>query len=270
MTTDTAVRAAMGGALKAPPSAVLGFAAPIGAGKSIVSTRVASRLAAPRVSFGGYLRRLARERGLDITRENLQDLGNQLVSTDARGFCDVVLEEHPWQEGRPLIIDGIRHIEILEALKEILAPAEVYLIYIKLDRETQAKRLARDELRHVKPLEELEQHPTEIQVRSKLPDSASLVLDGTQDPEELARKVVKFLESRSSGGRERGWDEKNARRIELAEKKSRGCLRGAELAEFDRLQAEYFDYLDAKYPRTPSDLDGLDRIEERLKGPEGG
>jgi len=63
--------------------------------------------------------------------------------------------------------------------------------------------------------------------------------------------------------------EGRARRIELAEKKSRGELSGAELSEFDRLQTAYFDYLAAKYPRTPVDLDRLAEIEKRLKASKG-
>ncbi len=69
--------------------------------------------------------------------------------------------------------------------------------------------------------------------------------------------------------RDRGWNEKNARRIELAEKKSRGELSGAELAEFDQLQTEYFEYLDAKYPRKAVDVNRLDEIEARLRASEG-
>src|SRR4051812_39106098 len=86
------------------PSAVLSFAAPIEGGKTTVSPCVATRLSAPRVSFGGYLRNLAKQRGLEVTREVLQDLGNQLVSDDVRAFCEEVLKEQPWQEGRPLIV----------------------------------------------------------------------------------------------------------------------------------------------------------------------
>ena len=106
-------------------------------------------------------------------------------------------------------------------------------------------------------------------MRSKLPDRAALVLDGTQAPEELTQKVIEVLDSRGTdGGQDRGWQEKNARRIELAEKKNRDGLKGAEPAEFDRIQTEYFDYLDAKYPRMPVHLDRLDRLEPRCKASE--
>jgi dephospho-CoA kinase len=246
------------------PSAVLGFAAPIEAGKTTVSTAVADLLNAPRVSFGGFLRRVANEKGLEITREVLQDLGDKMVRDDVKAFCEAVLMQQPWRPGVPLVIDGVRHLEVLNTLGEILAPAAPYLIYIKVDRQTQAERLLHDELPHEKPLEELEKHPTEEQVRRILPDKASLVLDGTRPPEELTRKVVEFLASKAAPT-EPDWEKKNARRIELAEKKSRVGLVGAELAEFDQLQTEYFDYLDAKHPRPPANLQLLAEIEARLK-----
>jgi adenylate kinase family enzyme len=269
MRPDAQERRETGKVRKAPPSAVLSFAAPIEAGKTTVSTKVAAQLVAPRVSFGDYLRGVARDSGLEMTREVLQDLGDKLVSRDVRRFCEDVLEQEPWEPGQPLIIDGVRHVEVLDSLSEILSPARAYLIYINVDRTTQVKRLKIDPLRHEKTLDELEKHPTEEQVRSRLPDRAALVIDGTQDPDESTRQVIEFLASKEREAEERGWDEKNARRIELAEKKSRGELSGAELSEFDRLQTAYFDYLAAKYPRTPVDLDRLAEIERRLKASEG-
>lgn len=249
----------------APPTVVLCFAAPIEAGKTQISTAVAERLNAPRVSFGDYLRGVARALGTELTREALQVLGEEMVTRNVRSFCQKVLGQQPWEPGKPLIIDGVRHLEELDALGDMLAPARLWLIYINVDRTTQAKRLKVDSLPHEKTLEELEQHPTELQVRSKLPDRASLVLDGTRDPNLLTAQVLEFLASKNGADEARGWAEKNARRIELAEKKSRGELSGTELSDFDRLQTAYFDYLAAKFPRTPVDLERLADIEKRLK-----
>jgi adenylate kinase family enzyme len=265
MTYDFMTHTGTAPTIKSPPSTVLSFAAPIEAGKTTVSTRVAERLSAPYVSFGKYLRRIATEMGREITRENLQDLGDQLIQENVRSFCEHVLNECPWTPDRPLIIDGVRHIEVLDALGEILAPADDLLIYIKIDRTTQETRLKQDDLRHQKSLLELERHPTESQVRSRLPDRASLVLDGTRLPEELVQEVIDFFDSHDGEKRRLGWDEKNERRIALAKKKSRDELEGPEIAEFDQLQTEYFDYLDAKYPRSPVNLEQLDEIEARLR-----
>ncbi len=145
MNPDATMQAETEERRKVPPSAVLSFAAPIEAGKTTVSTGVATRLVAPRVSFGDYLKRLARDSGLEVTREVLQDLGDQLVNRDVRAFCEEVLKQQPWQPGQPLVIDGVRHVEVLDSLAEILSPAKGYLIYINVDRTTQAKRLKTDE-----------------------------------------------------------------------------------------------------------------------------
>ena len=249
---------------RALPSAVLGFAAPIEAGKTTISQLVAKLLGAPRVSFGEYLKGIAIDQGLEVTRETLQDLGDQLVRKDVSAFCENVLQSVPWAVGKPLIVDGVRHAEALDAISSLLAPASVYLVYIEVDRTTQTKRLEKDPLRHQKSLEELERHPTETQVRSVLPDRASFFLDGTDAPEESARKIVEFLDAAENVEHAGGWDTLNAKRIELAKKKSRGELAGADIAEFDRLQTQYFEYLDAKFPRTPLDPEKLDAIERRL------
>jgi adenylate kinase family enzyme len=251
---------------EAPPSTVLSFAAPIEAGKTKVSKLVAKRLGAPWVSFGEYLRRLAKNRGLEVTRETLQDLGEELVRDDVRAFCLDVLKEQPWRPGVPLIIDGLRHLEVLNALGDIFNPAPEYLIYIQVDRLTQEKRLRRDELPHEKSLDDLEKHSTESQVRSVLPDKAALILDGARPPEELTQKVIDFLKAPGPNSEDEfGWRKKNALRIELAKKKNREGLTAAELAEFDQLQTSISDYLDAKYPRTPLDSDLLDQIEAQIK-----
>jgi adenylate kinase family enzyme len=200
------------------PSAVLSFAAPIKAGKTTISTRVAISLSAPRVSFGDYLRNVARELGLEPTREALQNLGDQLVTRNVRGFCKDVLEQQPWEVGKPLIIDGVRHIEVLDTLARLLSPARGYLIYINVDPTTQAERLKTDPLPHEQTLDELQQHPTEAQVRKRLRDRAALVLDGTQDPGELTRIVIEFFKVKESGAGEGEQDENNSRWIELGGK----------------------------------------------------
>lgn len=57
----------------------------------------------------------------------------------------------------------------------------------------------------------------------------------------------------------------NARRIYLAERKSRGILSGSEAEEFTRLQREYFDTLDRMYPKFSVDMANIDAIERRKR-----
>src|SRR5262245_49953380 len=117
---------------KPAPSCVLGFTAPIEGGKTTLSQALSERLKVPRVSFGGYLRRVAQERRLPVTREALQALGEEMVRQDVQAFCREVLNEQPWRAGVPLLVDGVRHEEVLEALRDLLSPAPEYLIYINV------------------------------------------------------------------------------------------------------------------------------------------
>lgn len=59
------------------------------------------------------------------------------------------------------------------------------------------------------------------------------------------------------------WDQKNARRLELIDKKHRQGLDPAEQAEFQHLQEECFAELEARSPR-PALEPVLDRLEARL------
>jgi hypothetical protein len=95
-------------------------------------------------------------------------------------------------------------------------------------------------------------------------DRASLILDGQRPVEELVDQVIRFIQDPPTKGGGLTWDQKNARRIELAKKKNRSGLSESELAEFAQLQAEYFGYLEAKHPRPRIDEARLNELETRL------
>lgn len=173
--------------------AALGFAGRIASGKSTVSGRVAERLGVLRVSFRHYLETVAARRGIsDVTREVLQDLGEEEIRAHGfKDFCLAVLNQAHWHPGQAVVIDGIRHVEAANALREIVAPAEFHLIYINIDPETQRERLPRS-MPHRKPLQELERHSTEVQVPRDLPRVAELLLDAHKNADELAEEVIRW------------------------------------------------------------------------------
>ena len=242
---------------------VLGFAAPIEGGKSTISIRLAEALRAPRVSFREYLEGVARNRGLPVTRESLQEVGQGLIQRDMRSFCVDVLRQSSWAAETPLLIDGVRHVEVLKTLKELLAPSAFYLIYLNIDRDTQRIRFSHDDLPHNKPLEELESHSTEVQVKTLLRGEADLVLDGTQPVEQLVTEILAFTDhphkQRDLPG---DWDSMNQRRAELIHKRSRGELTREEGIEFEELQRRSHEQMERSFPRprlTPDELKEVKR-----------
>lgn len=174
-------------------STVLAFSGGIRSGKSTVSTAVAESLGCQRVSFGNYVRMITRLRGLEDCRENWQGVGESLIHEDLNDFCSAVLAQAPWEPGGSLVIDGVRHVEVAQALKLLVSPSELRLIYIDADDESRERRL-RESSPSEKPLAQLEKHSTEVQVKTRLRGLADLVVDGTRPAEELIREITAWAE----------------------------------------------------------------------------
>lgn len=153
---------------------IVGIAGAIGSGKSELSRALARELDAERVSFGDLVRREAEARGVKPTRENLQQLGEQLIDElGAPGFVRQVLTEHP--PANLLVIDGVRHLAVDEALRKIAA--QYMLVFVTVDDDTRRRRLAARK-GHDVDLAVLDQHSTEHEV-PLLSVRAATVVDGT-------------------------------------------------------------------------------------------
>ncbi len=174
-------------------SRVLGFAGGIKSGKSTVSEAVAAALGAHRVSFGNYVRKVARERGVESVRENLQAIGESLVHKDVRQFCAAVLAEVPWRNRGALVIDGIRHLSALEAVTDLVAPSEVRLVYVSLDEAVRERRY-RGSAPDQRALADLDRHSTELDVKSALRERADLVVDGERPLEEMVTEITSWMD----------------------------------------------------------------------------
>jgi cytidylate kinase len=179
--------------LRALEPLVLGFAGKIGSGKSTVSTEVASALGWTRASFGDYLRSRAQSSGFDQSRDVLQEIGASLVASDPKEFCRAVLAHYKWNAGEPLVIDGIRHEEVLEALRALVAPLELRLIFLDVPDDQRLARLQKVNETVAENLARVELHSTETQVTERLKELADLRLTGTLPVGELVSTVVGWV-----------------------------------------------------------------------------
>jgi AbrB family looped-hinge helix DNA binding protein len=172
---------------------IAAFAGSAGSGKSTIAGRVASILRWPHTSFGDHVRNIATQRGLAGTRDELQEIGaNTIEERGPRGFCEDVISASQWRSGSSLIIDGLRHKQIYEALKEILRPIEVIVIFVEADDATRAMRLrGRGEV-YADGVRQIDLHRVERQI-PELPKLATLVVDGAKREEIIADEVTEFL-----------------------------------------------------------------------------
>ena len=121
---------------------VVCFSGKIGSGKSSISRGLSKALRRPRVGFGDYLRTELQRRGGDPEcRSELQDIGQSLVEQDPEGFSQSVLSLARFQPGGDLLVDGIRHLEILSIVQRLVWPSRVRLIYLCTDETMRFERL---------------------------------------------------------------------------------------------------------------------------------
>lgn len=179
--------------LRALEPLVVGFAGRIGSGKSAISSEVAKTLGWPRASFGDYVRTIARNAGLEESREVLQEIGATLIERGIDDFCRAVLAQSGWNAGEPLVIDGIRHAEVVAALRRLVAPLEMRVVYLDVKDEKRLDNLRKREDSLPEKLDLVEAHATEEQVKNVLPELADLRLPGDRPIEELVTTIVTWI-----------------------------------------------------------------------------
>jgi len=173
---------------------VIAFAGQIGSGKSTISIALAEALGLSRASFGDHVRSVAKQRGLTQDRKMLQIIGSELIKNGWGPFCKAVLSQAGWKRGDSIIVDGIRHIEAIETLRQMTAPLKFVQIFISIEEEDRKSRLMSKGIMDKKGKSIIESHSTEAQVYS-LHNEANLVLDGTQPISELVRQIIGFINS---------------------------------------------------------------------------
>jgi len=173
--------------------AVICFSSAIGGGKSTLGASISEFLGWPHTSFGDYVREIARDRGLGDSRETLQQIGEELVSTSLEPFTHAVLSRVAWPEG--CIIDGLRHLQVLDMIKRIVAPLPVFLVFIDIEEKLRRQRLLARGMTE-EEIDAADRHSTEIQVRTVLRDKADLRVDGKKDIEQLINEITVHLSAR--------------------------------------------------------------------------
>lgn len=173
---------------------MVGLAGKLGSGKSSVGHRLADALNAPLASFGAYVRSIADERALVHSREVLQALGEELLRTlGPLTFASQVVDSSGWKGQGPLVVEGIRHVDIVSALREGNRETPFLLVYLEVPEELRLSRLeARDRL-SPSQVAVYESHSTESDVVSRLRQIADLVVEAGADVDTTVAAVLSGL-----------------------------------------------------------------------------
>ncbi len=165
----------------------------IGSGKSTVSAILASDLSIQVVSFGDYVRQMARRGGRPATRSTLQDLGDSLYQRlGASGLLQATLELAGVADDETVIFDGVRHIDVLTAIRR--RAGKTVAIYLDVSSEVRYQRRwsqGRTDLSW-EEFEAIDGHPVEAEIGA-LAELCDFVIDASQPLRRLQRDLPREL-----------------------------------------------------------------------------
>lgn len=171
---------------------IIGIAGAIGSGKSTLAKALGAAVGAKSFSFGDYVRFRASETKISApTRRELQDLGHALVEADPNDFAAGVLSWIGYLPNTTMIVDGVRHIAVWEAVVRCVAPEPALLIYLRVDRDERLRRAAARGL-SANDLAEWDAHPTERDLPA-LQSAAKLVIESRATIDATIQKALTEL-----------------------------------------------------------------------------
>jgi len=92
-----------------------------------------------------------------------------------------------------LIIEGVRHREVMESLRKIVAPLEARLVFLDVEEAERKRRLEEREPSSDERTKAIEEHSTERQVKEILPAEADFRIGTDQEPETVVRKIIEWI-----------------------------------------------------------------------------
>lgn len=122
----------------------------------------------------------------------LQRIGQKLVGDQIAEFVSSVLKLATWHPGESLVLDGLRHVEVLRELqRQIGDTVDIRVVHIGIqDRADRKDRVKRSEGVSNSDFDAYDQDETEKQVE-QTPAYANLRLNGAEPRGELARTIVR-------------------------------------------------------------------------------
>lgn len=176
---------------------IIGIVGTIGSGKDTVGEYISKKLAIPSLQISQPLKDIAKERGVEPTRENIIQIGSQLVKENGAGFLLKLLIDKVQKD--LMIVTGIRVVEVIEYARENY---NLILLAITAEPEIRFKRcVERNKLGEAKTLEEFieneqkENSPPNAQRLFECLTLADYTISNNDDTDTLFKEVDEFLKA---------------------------------------------------------------------------
>lgn len=166
----------------------------LAAGKSTLARELRALGAAVHVfAFGRYVRDEAAARGLPLDRGSLQLLGSELVSDPSRFVSSFLLWAGSALEGRPVVIEGLRHREVGQELRIRMPGHRVVIVYLDVPGEVRRARYVKRG-GSLGDFDSFDASPVEAG-QYGVRDMADLVIRDVGPPEQLASRVIAAVDA---------------------------------------------------------------------------
>jgi dephospho-CoA kinase len=180
----------MGGHQLTRDPVLVAVAGPMGVGKSTTCQALADRLGWPSVSFGDFVRAEVTRRGISETRDELQHLGQELARSPEVLVAGVIRGAGP-HPGRGLVVDGVRHMAVVRALRET-SGHRVALFFLDAPRSVRLERWAQRG-KSLDEYERAERHPVEAEL-PQVRAAADWVVEATPSTGAVVEAMLALLE----------------------------------------------------------------------------
>lgn len=175
------------------PDVIIAISGRPASGKTTAARILAGAFEGSAASFGDHVRELARRKGLPTDRTTLQKVGQGEIDNNPVDFLRDFLS--PLQNARrPLIIDGLRHLAVRDALRVLAAEWSEPVKFLHIDAE-ENERIKRMRARGATDaqISLQESHISEHDVTAGLREEADLRIDRAEATDALIKTVSLLL-----------------------------------------------------------------------------
>lgn len=178
---------------------IIGTIGKNGAGKDTVLKIIAERYRVPIISIGDMVRGIAKERGIEPTRGNLNDISKGIFAKHGTDwFIRRVIEKADALDAPLIVVTGIRTYVDVKELQDHYGP-DFMLIHVKVsDDDTRLERArVRGTERDPKTMEDLHRHDAREEKSfgvSKATALANYTIPNNGDLEDLHAEVDAWVE----------------------------------------------------------------------------
>ncbi len=135
--------------------------------------------------------------GDSADRKQLQDVGQLRERQNVNRFCREMLDYFGVGEDENLVVDGIRHLTVVDALSAHLFPRNLFLLHLDVDDSERRKRasIRGDD---ASDFTRAASHCVEGDLEYELPKRADSVIDATRSIEVVVDECVLAIETLKS------------------------------------------------------------------------